>query len=123
MLWVLLVSGGDVVREAFGARVRIVPDEGMFDDSFIDTWTDMAADERASARADLWRQIERDGVWGFVAEREFAGRWIHVTSCWAFVGAPSESELDDALAEARDAFQDSMGPCQPSARPFLHTCT
>jgi len=73
-------------------RFQVLPDEEMYDDSYVDTWTDVSEEERVKEKLDLWRRIEREGVWGVVVEKHFhcdacgADRWDHVDSCWGFVG-------------------------------------
>jgi len=73
-------------------RFRVLPDQEMYDDSYIDTWEDMTKEERTQAKLELWQKIERDGVWGIVVEKYFkcdaCGRqgWEQVDSCWGFVG-------------------------------------
>lgn len=92
------------------ARVRVEPDETMFDDSYIDTWG-LDDDEAQAERDELWRTIEREGVWGFIAEwRPFPGAaWRHVESCWGFVGDPPAEELQAALEAAQREAR--MLPC------------
>jgi hypothetical protein len=103
--------------EAAGlVRLRWVPDEECYDDSYIDMWTDVRECDRKRMRKDLWAQIERDGVWGIVAEYvspvcpccKHGGVWEQGGSVWGFVGerdcgyeSDVKSECLDALAKAR----------------------
>jgi hypothetical protein len=50
-------------RLADRVRVRAVPDEVQYDDSYFDTW-DVCEEEWEELKDDLWRTIEREGVWG-----------------------------------------------------------
>lgn len=59
--WEALESAGFV-------RLVYVPDDDTFDDSYIDTWTDVSEERRERWRKELWEQIERDGVWGLCGE-------------------------------------------------------
>ena len=73
-------------------RFRVLPDEEMYDDSYIDTWTDVSDEEKIKEKLDLWRRIEREGIFGIVVEKHFhcdacgADCWDHMDSCWGFVG-------------------------------------
>ena len=94
------------------ARVRVEADDDTVDDSFLDTWG-LEPNELAKERAALWSSIERDGVWGFVAEwRPSPGAtWRHVDSCWGFVGDIPEDELAEAFAAAKREVD--AKPCTP----------
>ncbi len=88
-------------------RFRVLPDEEMYDDSYIDTWTDQTQKEREDARLDLWRRINSEGVWGIIVEKHFhcaacgTDRWDHVDSCWGFVGEDwKDSGTDMDVKEA-----------------------
>lgn len=88
--------------EAAGlVRVRVVPDEEPYDDSYIDTWDDMTPAQRKEAKEDLWRTIDREGVWGIVAEAVNArGEWTQVDSCWGFVGPVEDFDKEPAMFAA-----------------------
>ena len=66
------------------------PDSDPYDDSFIDTWTDENENTREQYRKALWRDIERDGVWGLVAsirtDTDDSEAWEVVDSIWGLVG-------------------------------------
>lgn len=74
------------------ARFNIVPDETVYDDSYIDTWTDKTEEERAQEKKELWARIERDGVWVIYTEKHVhckhcnTWRWQATDSCGGFVG-------------------------------------
>lgn len=78
--------------EALGlVRLQVLPDVEMYDDSYIDTWSDVSAEERNMYRRSLWVRIEREGVWGVVGEFRPDPRgpwlaWEHADSCWGFIG-------------------------------------
>jgi hypothetical protein len=67
-------------------RLRIECDEMPYDDSYIDTWTDQRESEREKSRKALWERIEREGVVGVIGEYFDGDEWVHVDSCWGFVG-------------------------------------
>lgn len=58
---------------------------------------------------DFKRQIERDGVWGFIVERKCpcCGNWEHVDSCWGFVGRP-EDFADEYLWAQENAIEQAL---------------
>lgn len=66
-------------------RLRIVPDD-YYDDSYLDTWTDIRESERERIRKELWRRIESDGAWGVIGEYWNGDEWESVDSCSGFVG-------------------------------------
>ena len=66
-------------------RLGVVPDEEMYDDSYIDTWGDNQA-TCEKLRKKLWAKIEREGVYGLLAEVRVNGQWDTVDSCWGFIG-------------------------------------
>lgn len=74
----------DVVRASKDARVRVVRDEGLYDNTYIDNDED-------------WRIVERDGMWGYVAERWEGDRWEEVTSCDGYIGRVPDLDLDTAF--------------------------
>jgi hypothetical protein len=88
-------------------RIRIEPDESLYDDSYLETWGLSQAELKEQSRA-LWAQIERDGVWGIVGEfRRHAGApWEVADSVWGFVGcdvfAPYDSDVKAMTLEALD---------------------
>jgi len=70
----------------YGAvRLRIVSDDS-YDDSYIDTWSDVSEKERERIRADLWERIAQDGVCGVVGEYWTGDAWEHADSCFGFIG-------------------------------------
>lgn len=67
-------------------RLRLEPEHECYDDSYIDTWTDVSEEEREGYRADLWERIERDGVWILLGEFWDGREWIVAASCGGFIG-------------------------------------
>ena len=76
------------------ARLRIVPDEELYDDSYLETWglTDRQLEHH---RTSLWNKIDSEGVWGIVCETkcQCCGSWGHSASCWGFVGQDFDLEV------------------------------
>lgn len=85
-------------------RLRWIPDQECFDDSYIDTWTDQSEAQREQARKELWESIERDGVWGLVGEVrcKCCQSWEEVDSCWGFVGQDAGGYEFDIMAACLD---------------------
>lgn len=88
--------------EAAGlVRLEVVPDEEAYDDSYIDTWDDLTPAQRKEAKQDLWRTIEREGVWGIVAHALNAqGKMVEVDSCWGYVGPLNECDKEPEMFAA-----------------------
>jgi len=90
-----------------GKRVRLVwvPDQEVFDDSYIDTWTDQTEKKRERVRKELWDMIEREGVWGLASEVRCGecDEWREVDSCWGFVGQDAHGYEYDIMQAALDA--------------------
>lgn len=89
-------------------RLHAEPDEEMFDDSYIDTWTDVSEARRERARKELWAKIERDGVWNICAQILIDDEWTTVGAVCAFVGDDWKgSGYDtDLMREALDALDE-----------------
>ena len=87
------------------ARCRAVPDTEPFDDSFLECQGVEDVAEVKANREELWRTIEREGVWGLVSEVvcPHCGTWTEVDACWAFVGLEFAPYLDDFKARAVEA--------------------
>lgn len=67
-------------------RLRIVPDETMYDDSYIDSWSE-SDEKKNKIKEELWDRIASEGVWGIVGEyRTIDGNWEHADSVWGFIG-------------------------------------
>jgi hypothetical protein len=73
-------------------RVRTVPDEVQYDDSYLDTW-EVCEEEWEDLKDDLWRTIEREGVWGILVEVFRKGQWETIDSVWGLVGPVEEADL------------------------------
>jgi hypothetical protein len=115
--YIRLRSAGWRAREAFRAaktavrfaalaregRVRLAaePDGTPYDDSYIDTWH-VSAKEREKVRAETWRRIESEGVWGIVVYATVeGGREELIDSVWGFVGDDwRDSGYDEDLMDA-----------------------
>ena len=88
-------------------RLDVVPDEEMYDDSYIDTRDDVSQATRDKMRAKLWKTIEREGVYGLRAQLRVDGRWQDVDTCWGFIGddwkdSGYDSDLMRAALDALD---------------------
>ena len=109
-------------------RVRLIPDELEYDDSYLELarlclasrrealppnqCQDLLPQELETARRELWATIERNGVWVLVSEVacHACGTWNVHNSCGAIIGAPDKSEVEsfvrDVQAEAVRLFPD-----------------
>lgn len=96
----------DDLEQQGKVRLTIKPDCEIYDDSFIDTWTDQSEASREKFRKELHERIDNDGVWGVVGEYlDIDNHWVIVDSCWSFVGDDwKDSGYDyDIMAETADA--------------------
>jgi hypothetical protein len=88
----LINAAFDKAEQGGLVRFRVLPDESIYDDSYIDTWTHETEEARKEAKKELWEKIEREGVWGILAEIHVkcshcgADRWDASDSVLAFVG-------------------------------------
>ena len=95
-------------------KVRIVsePSPDLYDDSYIDTWTDVSQAKREQARKELWARIERDGVWMYASEfwDEEIQDWKSADAIGDFVGNEfRDSGYDTDLREAAiEAYEESL---------------
>ena len=68
-------------------RLDVVCDHECYDDSYIDSWTDVSASQREQARRETRARLESDGVWGVQTfARQSCGAMHEVDSCWGFLG-------------------------------------
>ena len=83
-------------------RVRLVPDELEYDDSYLEC-QDLSPEELAKARRELWATIEREGVWILVSEVTCCtcGTWNVHDSCCAIIGAPDDESIKDFVTEVQ----------------------
>lgn len=85
-------------------RLRMVPDEEQYDDSYLDTWGE-SEKKVAESRKKLWEQIEREGVWGLVGEYlDASGRWEEADSVWGIIGDDDDyyPQIKQAALDAYD---------------------
>lgn len=113
--WEALESAGFV-------RLAWVTDCDTYDDSYIDTWTDVRESERERARKDLWEQIERDGVWGLVGEYRFDPEddegWDSGDAIYGLVGQDDAGYATDIMATTIDTFRFALkNRCPKCGRP------
>jgi hypothetical protein len=93
-------------------RYGIFVDEECYDDSYIDTWDDLDEQQKLEEKKALWRQIESEGVWGFVVQRrvpaipkcshcgqETPEHWDDDdVACWGIIGFnETEKEARESL--------------------------
>lgn len=90
-------------RLADRVRVRAVPDEVQYDDSYFDTW-DVCEEEWEELKDDLWRTIEREGVWGILVEIFRKGQWETIDSVWGHVGPIEQADLLPYMQGALEAY-------------------
>lgn len=119
---------GDSIYCPGPIRLLVEYDEHPYDDSYIDTWTDIRESEREKWRANLWDRIERDGVVGLIGQYWNGDEWEHADSCWSFIGDDwRDSGYDtDIMAETIRAYQShltSMARALESTRPDLYDST
>lgn len=69
-------------------KFEVVPDESLYDDSYVDDWTDMTESQRAAKKREIWAMIENEGVWQILAQTRCpcCGQWIIVDTVSGFVG-------------------------------------
>lgn len=105
-------------------RLRIEPDEIVsLDDLAGDTFDPKANPDIPKARMDREREafietVNRDGVWGVIAEYWNGEKWVHADSCWGFVGDDwQDSGYDvDAMEAALEALA-KLEHCPTCGRP------
>jgi len=105
-----IVADLDRFRSLEDEHVRLViePDDLFYDDSFIDSW-DECEEYKEEAKDDLWRQIDREGVWVISAEVCPKGCWEQVgTSCAGFVGPIEDVDKIEFVREALHAYDKMM---------------
>ena len=113
--WEALESAGFV-------RLIWVPDEDVFDDSYIDTWTDVSEERRERWRKELWEKIESDGVWGLVGEYRFDPDddegWDSGDAIYGLVGQDDAGYAPDIMATTIDTFRFALkNRCPKCGRP------
>jgi hypothetical protein len=91
-----------IIQEGDNWRVRIVPDEVMYDDSYIDTWNETDG-RKAWHKQELWNRIERDGIWAIVGEVKCVtcGAWEHAASAGGFIGTIGRDKIQDILGQVQ----------------------
>jgi len=79
---------GEIVQEGDGWRLVVVADECMYDDSYIDTWSDLSEEQRNNVRKEIWELIDQDGVWLLDGQVKCiaCGNWESIDSCGGFIG-------------------------------------
>ena len=102
-------------------RLDVVPDEEMYDDSYIDTWDDKSQAWRDRERKKLWALIEREGVYGLRSQLRVDGRWQDVDTCWGFIGddwkdSGYDGDMKLAALDALDALR-AEEAAELAARP------
>jgi len=103
-------------------RLRCVPDECcdlafLLGDTFnpavnldIDPVVLKEEEQREIAR------IDREGVWGIVAEAWNGEEWVHADSCWGFIGDDFKDYFPDAMHAAIAALK-AFKHCPTCGRP------
>lgn len=98
----------DALEAAGVVRLRVEVDEVLYDDSYIDTWTDKTEAWRKRERKETWARIEHEGVWGLISEYlDPVDGWVTIWDCWGFIGDDwRDSGYDtDARGAAVKAFE------------------
>lgn len=94
-------------------KLDVEPDLLMYDDSYIDTWTDKSKRQREEEKKALWERIERMGVWGVVTyfRTDIDREWLLVEAVWGFIGNDwKDSGYDtDLMNAAVQAYKNEPG--------------
>lgn len=67
-------------------RIEHPVDCEPYDDSYIDTWDDLSPKKREEEKKRLWRQIERQGVYGIQGQFSDGEHWNNVDTMWGIFG-------------------------------------
>ena len=107
------------IKAEFAAcdSVRLVQecDPEVYDDSYIDTWTDTTERQREHYRKETRQRILNEGCYGLVGEYldPASGEWEQADAVWGFIGDDGDDsgyDTDimrstlDAYRKAADAF-------------------
>lgn len=116
---------GETIYASGPIRLLIEPDREMYDDSYIDTWTDLRETDRERIRSNLRDRINRDGAWNVVGEFWNGQEWECTDSCCGFVGDDWEnSGYDtDIMSATIDAYEAHLALCArtlEAARPDMY---
>lgn len=106
-------------------RLILEPEGEYYDDSFIDTWTDMRECEREKYRKELWDRIERDGVWILCGEYWNDNEWEMADCCGGFIGDDWEnsgydSDTMDATIQAYQNHLETKARFIEDTRPDMY---
>ncbi len=101
-------------------RFRWIPDDEMFDDSYLETWGFSPARLASECKA-LWEMIARDGVWGLQGEFRISPEsgWESGDAVWGFVGTDrngyEESIASETMRMLREALKARCSRCRARA--------
>ena len=99
----------DLVNDGL-AKLEVEPEDCPYDDSFVDTWTDMRESDRARYKKKLQERVERDGhncLVAYVLHEDES--WESVDSCGGFAGDDWRDSGYDA--DLKLAVIDHLGLC------------
>lgn len=120
-------AGFDDLESAGLARIQQVPDDLQSeDDLFGDTFNPEVNPEvkphiMAREKQHELDRVNRDGVWGYVAEVWDGREWQHVDSIFGFIGDDFHgSDADTDLMQACINYFASRPTCSECGRPLPH---
>lgn len=127
---------GEIVNEFVSdepgtVRLKIVAEQEIYDDSFIDTWDDSLTTvgytqmTKEQYRSWLHDKIERDGVWGMIGEFWNGQEWEHADSCFGFIGeewrnSGYDSDIMQAAIDAYNATLTAQARQFETERPDMY---
>ncbi len=108
----------EVLESAGLVRLRFVPDDEAYDDSYLETWG-LSAHRLECERKKLWELIERDGVWSLLGQyRLIGGDWETGDAVCGFVGTDRNGAEPDIASVTIDCLRDALKKrCRECRRP------
>lgn len=80
-------------------RLTAEPDPLPYDDSYLDTWG-LTPKKLDRARKELWKFLEREGVWVYTTETWDGHEWQHADSIGGVDGEIWDAYKEDLMREA-----------------------
>jgi len=118
----------DEMEAAGLVRIEREPDQSVgLDDIFGDTYNpdanpDVKPHVMAREKQHELDRIERDGVWGYIAEHWNGREWVEAESIWGMVGDGFDgSDYDLALMRAAIDGAESVRHCPTCGQPVTET--
>jgi hypothetical protein len=78
----------EAAEDSGAVKFEVVYDQEQYDDSYLDTWSDIHKTKREHLRKQLWNRIEREGTYGIKAYAldPYTYLLVEVDSVWGFIG-------------------------------------